>query len=418
RSPVRPRGPQPAACRRVLRDRGLGRRGRHCDRARGGRAGDAALAVAGGVLPGFQRRHAQEQRAGSRGCRDPAACAAAARVERGAARIALHRHDRRRRSRRAHCRSRSRRGGPGARVPLRHLGLGSRDAVPVPPNGARHRCLLAVPGQPGAERPRARGDVRVRQAAWRAGRGVQSRAARARSRRRGPVRSGRRRRHGAGRRGTDHGRRARDRIAPDAAPPGRGAGLGPGAPGARGRERAVKVPHRIARGAALAWHRSRRRVARAVDRASGGSGSRGGKRVLIHEILTLQIVITAAIGALAIASLYWGGQWVLQDNYSRWALQWTDELNELGAPLYLGHDQELMLRLERFIAKYPEIHRVTWYREDGSTLYSIDNASLAGEAASPLSPALLAELAALVGSEHPYLIDSDVLDVRSFTILA
>src|SRR5690606_30325833 len=44
--------------------------------------------------------------------------------------------------------------------------------------------------------------------------------------------------------------------------------------------------------------------------------------------------------------------------------------------------------------------------------------SLAGEAASPLSPALLAELAALVGSEHPYLIDSDVLDVRSFTILA
>ncbi|HLT91084.1 MAG TPA: EAL domain-containing protein [Woeseiaceae bacterium] len=180
----------------------------------------------------------------------------------------------------------------------------------------------------------------------------------------------------------------------------------------------MKVPHRIARGAALAWHRSRRRVARAVDRASGGSGSRGGKRVLIHEILTLQIVITAAIGALAIASLYWGGQWVLQDNYSRWALQWTDELNELGAPLYLGHDQELMLRLERFIAKYPEIHRVTWYREDGSTLYSIDNASLAGEAASPLSPALLAELAALVGSEHPYLIDSDVLDVRSFTILA
>ena len=33
---------------------------------------------------------------------------------------------------------------------------------------------------------------------------------------------------------------------------------------------------------------------------------RGGKRVLIHEILTLQILITAAIGALAIAGLYWG----------------------------------------------------------------------------------------------------------------
>ena len=44
---------------------------------------------------------------------------------------------------------------------------------------------------------------------------------------------------------------------------------------------------------------------------------RGGKRVLIHEILSLQILITAVIGALAIAGLYWGGQWVLQDNYNR-----------------------------------------------------------------------------------------------------
>jgi hypothetical protein len=57
------------------------------------------------------------------------------------------------------------------------------------------------------------------------------------------------------------------------------------------------------------------------------------KRVLIHEILSLQIIIIAFIGTLPIAGLYWGGQWVLQDNYSRWALQWTEELNELGAPL-------------------------------------------------------------------------------------
>ena len=39
-----------------------------------------------------------------------------------------------------------------------------------------------------------------------------------------------------------------------------------------------------------------------------------GQRLLIHEILTLQLVITAIIGALAIAGLYWGGQWVLQDD--------------------------------------------------------------------------------------------------------
>ena len=44
-----------------------------------------------------------------------------------------------------------------------------------------------------------------------------------------------------------------------------------------------------------------------------------GKRVLIHEILSLQILITTIIGALAIAGLYWGGQWVLQANSRRWA---------------------------------------------------------------------------------------------------
>ena len=61
--------------------------------------------------------------------------------------------------------------------------------------------------------------------------------------------------------------------------------------------------------------------------------SNGAKRVLVHEILSIQVLSAALFGGLAIASLYWGGQWVLQDNYSRWALQWTEELNELGAPL-------------------------------------------------------------------------------------
>jgi len=100
---------------------------------------------------------------------------------------------------------------------------------------------------------------------------------------------------------------------------------------------------------------------------------RGGKRVLIHEILSLQLLITAVIGALAVAALYWGGQWVLQDNYSRWALQWTEELNELGAPLYLPDDDEVILRLESFVDKYPEIKKVTYYRRDGSALLSISN---------------------------------------------
>lgn len=146
----------------------------------------------------------------------------------------------------------------------------------------------------------------------------------------------------------------------------------------------------------------------------------GGQRVLIHEIMTLQILITAIIGLLAIASLYWGGQWVLQKNYSRWAIQWTDELHELGAPLYLPFGDEVTLRLERYIDKYPEIDEVHFYRADGSPLMSVRNEGQAPdpahEAAMPAE--LLAEVAGLVGSDAPYRLLSTLRDVQRFQIYA
>ncbi len=146
--------------------------------------------------------------------------------------------------------------------------------------------------------------------------------------------------------------------------------------------------------------------------------TRHGKRVLIHEILSLQLIITAIIGALAIAGLYWGGQWVLQDNYSRWALQWTEELNELGAPLYLPDDDEVMIRLESFIDKYPEIERVTYYREDGSVLYSIFNGQPGRQRSADLRHDVADELIALVGTDAPYRMERSFANVRAFEILA
>ena len=177
-------------------------------------------------------------------------------------------------------------------------------------------------------------------------------------------------------------------------------------------------------------------IIRAIDRARSGPVGRSlhetgtfavaalrprkrkAKRVLIHEILTLQLVITAIIGALAIAGLYWGGQWVLQDNYSRWALQWTEDLNELGAPLYLPDDDEVLLRLESFIDKYPEIQRVTYYRENGSVMYSIFNGQPERFRADSLQRDTARELISLVGTETPYQIERSFTNVRAFEILA
>ena len=145
---------------------------------------------------------------------------------------------------------------------------------------------------------------------------------------------------------------------------------------------------------------------------------RAGGRLLIREILMRQLVITAIIGGLAIAGLYWGGQWVLQDSYNRWALQWTEELNELGAPLYLPDDDEVLLRLESFIDKYPEIYRVTYYGENGSVLYSIFNGRPEHVQAENLGRGLRQELVTLVGTEMPYKFESSRNAAHAFDILA
>jgi hypothetical protein len=144
-----------------------------------------------------------------------------------------------------------------------------------------------------------------------------------------------------------------------------------------------------------------------------------GQRVLVHEILSLQILITTVIGALAIAALYWGGQWVLQKNYSRWAMQWTEELHELGAPLYLPYDSEVVLRLEDYIDKYQEINQVTYFRLDGSRLTSVSHSNeVPTVTMEKMSDELLESVSALVGAEEPYRMINSLLDVQAFEIYA
>jgi diguanylate cyclase (GGDEF)-like protein len=141
------------------------------------------------------------------------------------------------------------------------------------------------------------------------------------------------------------------------------------------------------------------------------------KRVLVHEILSIQVFSAALFGGLAIASLYWGGQWVLQDNYGRWALQWTGELNELASPLYLADDDEALIRLESFVDRYPEIDQVSYYARDGSILFSVDNHD-DPEQAADLSKDRLNAAVAVIGEKKPYLMQSGLINPRQFEILA
>ena len=132
-----------------------------------------------------------------------------------------------------------------------------------------------------------------------------------------------------------------------------------------------------------------------------------GKRVLVNEILWIQVISAALIGALAIAGLYWGGQWVLQDNYGRWALQWTEELNELGS----------LIRLESFVERYPEIQRVSYFDQGGIALFSVDNRDDA-EPVANLGDSRLDEAVAVIGARKPYIMESGLANPRQFEILA
>jgi diguanylate cyclase (GGDEF)-like protein len=145
--------------------------------------------------------------------------------------------------------------------------------------------------------------------------------------------------------------------------------------------------------------------------------SEGAKRVLVHEILSIQVLSAALFGGLAIASLYWGGQWVLQDNYGRWALQWTEELNELGSPLYLSDDEEARIRLESFVERYPEIDRVSYFSNDGKALFSVDNREEL-EFVDNLTSDKLFDAVAVIGQKKPYVMSSGLLSPRQFEILA
>ncbi len=158
-------------------------------------------------------------------------------------------------------------------------------------------------------------------------------------------------------------------------------------------------------------------VAGLVSRLDSMRGRRPGKRVLVHEILSIQILSAAIVGSLAIAVLYWGSQWVLKDNYSRWALQWTEELNELGSPLYLSDDSEALVRLESFVERYPEIARVSYYGRDGTALFAVANGA-EDIAQADLPERRLSEAKSVVGDENPYVLSGSLVDPRQFEVLA
>jgi diguanylate cyclase (GGDEF)-like protein len=140
-----------------------------------------------------------------------------------------------------------------------------------------------------------------------------------------------------------------------------------------------------------------------VDDKPAAAGKRVPARSLVNEVLAAQLAIAAIVGAIALAGLAWTSGSVIRNNLTHWAAQWAAELNELGAPFY--HDErEAVLGVERFVAKYPEIERVTWYRADGTAVMSLDESGVLRDAEEPLTAETQTALAAKAGTTPSYLL--------------
>lgn len=127
-------------------------------------------------------------------------------------------------------------------------------------------------------------------------------------------------------------------------------------------------------------------------------------RTLVSEILSLQMLLTALAGALAIAGLFWTSERLLLSNINRWALQWVDEIQELGAPLYVGDSDNALLNVERFVDRYPELARVAYFDASGELRTVIRSA--AGEGTDAIAPfsSDFEGLRARAGSEQAYVL--------------
>jgi diguanylate cyclase (GGDEF)-like protein len=140
-------------------------------------------------------------------------------------------------------------------------------------------------------------------------------------------------------------------------------------------------------------------------------------RSLINEVLGAQLVIAALVGVIALVGLAWTSGSVIRNNLEHWATQWATELNELGAPFYLSDSTDAVLDVERFIAKYPEIQRVTWYDPEGRTLQSLRDAGPTDGVPGALTAQNVAELTTLAGAPRPYVLTQDASDARRYRLL-
>ena len=130
------------------------------------------------------------------------------------------------------------------------------------------------------------------------------------------------------------------------------------------------------------------------------------------EVLAAQLAVAVAVGLAALLGFTVITSTVVESNLLRWASSWAGQLDELGAPLYLGDETAALVDMDRFIASYPEVVQVALYGSDGVRVATVGNG---GDNIAPLpalNPDLVASLEALARQTPPGMVTAELGDRR------
>jgi diguanylate cyclase (GGDEF)-like protein len=125
------------------------------------------------------------------------------------------------------------------------------------------------------------------------------------------------------------------------------------------------------------------------------------RRTLVQEILLTQLGYALIVGVTALACLWFGSNWIAHDNMADRAIKWAEDLDYLGAGLYLEGDTERYLRIEGYVSKFPEIEFVRYYNAQGNMFHVEARDNLIPDAV-VLGPVHFAELNSIAHDEISY----------------
>jgi len=151
------------------------------------------------------------------------------------------------------------------------------------------------------------------------------------------------------------------------------------------------------------WNRTTR-IRRAARRLTRRVVALARRRSLAGEILALQLVVAVIVGALAFGGLWWASSFVIRDQMQAWGAQWVDNLDDLGAPLYLSGDEKYA-EIDAYVDRFAEILFVRYYSDSGEPVVIRPAERADSGIAAPLGPGRLEALAAGTATSEPYLID-------------